>query len=97
MVDMKQEFEFKKGRKLLAILVFILFIIASLWLLLEPEIFIRNHFMKEIHIQILGVLWLLGSFFALCSFIMILPSKRAIVVTKDYLIDNSRYESLGKI
>lgn len=94
---MRKEFKFRTSKKLLAILFFLLFIILSLWLLSEPEKFIRNQFMKKSHILLLGGVGLLSSFFYLCSFVMILPSKIAIVITKDYLVDNSRYESLGKI
>lgn len=94
---MEQKFEFKKSRVLFGILVFVLFLICSVWLFLEPEIFIRNQWMRIVHIQILGALGIFWFSLLICSYLLILPIKTAIVVTSDFLIDNSRFESLGKI
>jgi hypothetical protein len=94
---MEQIFEFKRSRVLLSFLILIFFSICSIWLILEPEIFIRNRWMKKVHIQFLGTISFLFNLLYLFSRLLILPRKKAVVVTSDFLIDNSRYESLGVI
>lgn len=94
---MHKEIKFKRGRKLLGILFCILTLTLSVYLFLYPEVFLRNKFSKEITIQFIGVIGALIYSSLLYSLIYTLPRKQAIVITADYLIDNSRYESLGKL
>jgi hypothetical protein len=91
-------FEYNKKRIWFGLMFFVLFNVIGIWLIVEPEIFIRNFLMKEEHIKLIGVLLSLYSLFMLCSFILLLFNKKeAFVVSDNYLIDNSRYESIGKI
>ena len=53
--------------------------------------------MKEERIQILGLIGILYYSSLLFSYLIILPRKYAITISDDYLIDSSKYESLGKI
>ncbi len=94
---MRKEFKFKKGRLAFGVLFFSTMLIASIYFLIVPEKFIRNVFMTTEHIQILGILGILNFSTLLYSFLVILPRKYAIIISDDFLIDNSRYESLGKI
>ena len=89
--------KFKKERITLGILFISLMLISSICFLIVPEKFIRNVFMKIEHIQIVGVLGILYFSTLLYSFLAILPRKYAIIISDDFLIDNSKYESLGKI
>ncbi len=94
---MNKEFKFKKSRILLGILFFSLMLFASVCFLINPELFLRNVFMKVIHIQTLGIIGILYFSVLLFSFFKILRRKYAIQITKEFLIDNSKYESLGEI
>lgn len=69
----------------------------SINLVIKPELFIRNIFMKAEHIQIIGLVSILYYLIHLYSFFKILPRKYAILITDDFLIDNSKYESIGEI
>ncbi len=79
-------------------IVFILFIIVSVLLIAEPENFLRNIFSKKIYIQITGFASLLYNGLMLYSFVILLFRKNEALTTSDcHLIDNSRFESMGKI
>ena len=94
---MNKEIKFKKNRILLGILFFSLMLFASIYFLINPELFLRNVFMKEKHIQTLGIIGIIYFPILLFSFFKIFQRKYAIQITDDFLIDNSKYESLGKI
>ncbi|WCO03577.1 STM3941 family protein [Psychroserpens ponticola] len=94
---MNKEIKFKKNRILLGILFFSLMLFASIWFLANPELFLRNVFMKEKHIQTIGIIGVIYFSALLFSFFKILRKKYAIQITDDFLIDNSKYESLGKV
>ncbi|WAC02902.1 hypothetical protein N7U66_04985 [Lacinutrix neustonica] len=53
--------------------------------------------MKAEYIQIIGIIGIAYFSTLLYSFLRILPRKYAILISDDFLIDNSKYESLGKI
>lgn len=91
---MNKEIKFKKNRIFLGILLFSLMFSVSIYFLINPEIFLRNVFMRVEHIQTIGIVYFSV---LLYSFLKILPRKYAIQITDDFLIDNSKYESLGKI
>ncbi|WP_298892417.1 STM3941 family protein [uncultured Psychroserpens sp.] len=90
-------FRYNKKRIGFGLVFFILFNIIGIWFIVEPEIFIRNFLMKEEHIKLIGILLFFYSLFMLCSFILLLNKKEAFIISDNYLIDNSRYESIGKI
>lgn len=94
---MNKEIEFKKSRIVLGIFFFGLMLLVSIYFLVNPELFLRNVFMKVQHIQALGIIGIIYYSALLFSFFKILRRKYAIQITADYLIDNSKYESLGKI
>ena len=91
-------FQYNKRRIVFGVFFFVLFSVFGLWLIFEPEIFIRNFLMKKAHIQLLGILAFLYSIFMLYSFVILLFNRKvAFIISDNYLIDNSRYESIGKI
>lgn len=94
---MNKAIKFKKNRVLLGILFFSLMFFASISFLVNPEIFLRNVFMKVKHIQLLGIIGIIYFSALLFSFFNIIRRKYAIEITDEYLIDNSKYESLGQI
>ena len=94
---MNKKIKFKKNRILLGILFFSLMLFASIWFLINPEIFLRNVFMKAEFIQTMGIIGIVYFPVILFSFFKIISRKYAIVITDDFIIDNSKYESLGKI
>ena len=94
---MSKEIKFKKNRILLGILFFSLMLFASICFLVNPELFLRNKFMKVEHILIIGIIGFVYFSTLLFSFFKIFQREYAIQITDDFLIDNSKYESLGKI
>jgi len=94
---MNKEIKFKKNRILLGILFFSLMLFASICFLINPELFLRNVFMKVRHVQLIGVIGIIFFSSLLFSFFKIIRRKYAIQITDDFLIDNSKYESFGKI
>lgn len=69
----------------------------SLWFIFEPEVFIRNVFMREWHIILLGVISMLYFLILFYSFLIILSRPFGIIIREEYFIDNSKYEAVGKI
>ena len=53
--------------------------------------------MKAEYIQLIGLVSLVFNSALLYSFLKILPREYAIIITDDFLIDNSKYDSIGKI
>lgn len=96
-MKMENKINFDKERIIYAILVAILFISLSIWLILNPKIFIRNFLMKEWHIILLGAITMISFLALIYSLLNILPRTSALIITEEYLIDNSRYEAIGKI
>lgn len=94
---MYKEIKFKKNRVILGILFFSLMLCVSVFFVVNPEVFVRNVFIKIWYIQFIGLAGIVYYLTLLYSFFRILPRKYAIIITDDYLIDNSKYESLGKI
>ena len=94
---MNCEIKFKKKRIILGIIFFSIFLSLSIWFIVNPKIFIRNFLMTESHIILLGLIGVITYIPFLFSFITILPRKVALTITDNYLIDRSKYESLGKI
>jgi hypothetical protein len=94
---MNKEIKFKKNRILLGILFLSLMLFASICFLVNPELFLRNKFMKVEHILIIGIIGFVCFSALLFSFFKIIQRKYAIKITDDFLIDNSKYESFGKI
>lgn len=94
---MDKEIKFKKNRILLGMLFFYLMLFASILFFIYPEMFLTNVFTKGIYIQTLGAIGILYFSVLLFSFFKIIRRKYAIQITDDFLVDNSKYESLGKI
>jgi hypothetical protein len=94
---MIKEFEFDRRKVLKSLLFFTILLLLSVWFVFEPKRFIMNVFMKEYHVLIIGYSCGLVSALKFISILLIINRKIAIVVTGEYLIDNSSYESLGKI
>ena len=94
---MNKGVKFKKNRILLGILFFSLMLYASICFLINPELFLRNVFSKVEHVQITGIIGIIFFLSLLFSHLKIIRRKYAIQITDDFLIDNSKYESFGKI
>ncbi len=94
---MKKEFKFKKTRILFGIIILGLFLVISVSFILSPENYIRNIFSTQRGIRTLGTVGVLFFSSMLYAYVAILPRKYSIQITDDFLIDNSKYESLGKI
>lgn len=94
---MNKEFKFKKGRILLGIFFLLLMLFLSFNFLFEPEKFITNIFTSKEKFQIIGIIGIFLFSASIFSLLKILSRKYAIQITDDFLIDNSKYESFGKI
>ena len=95
---MSTRFFLNKKRIAFGLILFIFFNAISIWFINEPEIFIRNFLMKKEHIQIIGFLLFIYSLIMLySSIILLLRKKEAFIISDSYLIDNSRFESVGKV
>ena len=94
---MRKEFKFRKEKIFYGLLFFSLMLCVSIAFTTHPELFVRNVFVSEKHIQILGSIGILYFSSLVYSFLRILSRKYAIVISDDFLIENSKYESLGKI
>ena len=94
---MIKDYNFNKKRILLGTFSFLFMLFLSIYLVLEPEKFIRNIFMKEEPIQILGIIGIIFFSTLFYSFIKLFSRKIALQITEEYLLDNSKYEALGQI
>lgn len=72
-------------------------LLASILFMLNPEIFLRNVFSKENTVRIIGIVICIYSSCLIFSFVNLLSRKYAVCITDEFLIDNSKYESIGKI
>ena len=94
---MESVININKWRVLYGITFCIIMLGISIWFISEPKIFVRNVFMREWHIILLGVVVLISFLALLYSFLRIISKSYGIIITEEYFIDNSRYEALGKI
>ena len=94
---MIKEIKFKKARLLFGTFFCLIMLSILITFLLKPNIFIRNVFMKSEHIQIIGIIGSIYFLTLIFSILKLFPREYAIQITKEFLIDNSKYESLGKI
>ena len=92
---MNLEIKFRKNRITLGIIVSLIFLTFSVYFILKPEIFIRNVFMKILHIQILGIIGIVLFSALFFSILKLYSKKYALCITEEFIIDNSRYESSG--
>ncbi len=90
--------EFKKRKVVLGIIFFAIYLAIVLYFVFNPEGMMAHlHSKNKQLVQIPFLIASIFPFFMLYSFFRILFRKKAIIITKEYLIDNSRYEALGKI
>ena len=94
---MESVININKWRVLYGITFCIIMLGISIWFISEPKIFVRNVFMREWHIILLGVVVLISFLALLYSFLRIISKSYGIIITEEYFIDNSRYEAIGKI
>ncbi|MFD2892576.1 STM3941 family protein [Flavobacterium chuncheonense] len=94
---MNIEIKFRKERITLGIIISLLLLIFSVYFIIKPEIFIRNVFMKILYIQILGIIGVVLFSALFFSILKLYFKKYALRINEEFIIDNSRYESLGKI
>ena len=94
---MDKEIKFKKRKIIYGLLFFSLMLCFSITFVAYPEMYVRNVFMREKNIQVFGLIGILYFSGLVYSFLLILPRKYAFIISDDFLIDNSKYESLGKI
>lgn len=94
---MTKEIKFKKSRVVYGMVFSMTMLCFSIWLIEDPDLFIRNQWIKAGNIRTLGVVGSIYFALLVCSFISIYPKKIAIIISNEYLIDHSKFESLGKI
>ena len=94
---MNKEIKFKTRKVFIGIVFCAILLVFSISFLLKPEIYIRNVFATTLRIQIIGVIGVLYFLPLIYSLVRIFPRKYAIRITDEFLIDKSKYESLGKI
>jgi hypothetical protein len=94
---MIKEYKFNKERILLGVFFLLLMLFFSFNFLLEPDKFITNVFTKKEKFQIFGIIGVFLFSASIFSSLKILKRKYAIQITDEFLIDNSKYESFGKI
>ncbi len=94
---METVINFNKWRVLFGIIFCITMVGISIWLILEPNIFVRNVFMREWHIILLGVISTVYFLILFYSFLKLLSRPYGIIISEEYFIDNSRYEAVGKV
>ncbi|MCI4671807.1 MAG: hypothetical protein MRZ79_26935 [Bacteroidia bacterium] len=78
-------------------LVLLLFLATSVSFFLWPEAFVRNVYTKPEYIQILGIIGIVLYVALLFSYGSLFGRKTAIIITNEFLVDHSKYESLGEI
>jgi hypothetical protein len=95
---MSNRFYFNKKRVGFGVAVFAVLNVVSICFIIYPEIFIRNFLMKKEAIQIVGFLSFIYSLLMFYSFLVLLfRKKEAFIISEDYLVDNSKFESVGKV
>lgn len=94
---MESVININKWRVLYGIIFCIIMLGISIWFISEPKIFVRNVFMKEWHIILLGVISTIYFLILFYSFLKIISKPYGIIITEEYFIDNSKYEAIGKI
>ncbi len=94
---MIKEIKFKKTRILLGILFFTIYLITTLYVVYNPDGMTEHMHSKREYTQIIWSLFSVFPFSMMISFIIIFFRQKAIIITEKYLIDYSKYESLGKI
>lgn len=92
------DFELNKRRIGLGILFFVIVCMASLWIMTNPELVIEDSWGIHVFIKTIG---LIGFVYGLLMFysylILICSKKKGVIISSQYLIDQSKYESIGKI
>lgn len=92
------KFLLDKNKVFLGVVFLIIFNMLSIGLICEPGIFRRNLIMSNWFRPIFGAIGFLYSLTVLYGHIVLLfRHKEAFIISDNYLIDNSRYESVGKI
>lgn len=91
------EIKFKKSKIFYGIILYMILIFFSVLFITEPKIFIRNVFMKEWNIILLGVISSIYFMIQLFSFFYIAMKRNGIIINNEYFIDNSKYEAIGKV
>ena len=95
---MIKEFKFKKSRIFTAIILFLLLTaIITISFLIFPEGLAKHCYTKTEYIQLIGLFPFVFSSTMTYSLVKVYFRTKAIVITDEYLIDYSKYESIGKI
>jgi hypothetical protein len=94
---MRKEIKFRKEKIWFGIFFYAILLSIFISFILIAEIYVRNIFMTEKSIKVIGIIGVIYSSSVLYSFIRLVSRKYSIQITDDSLIDNSKYESLGEI
>lgn len=90
--------KFKKRKVLLGIVFFAIYFAIVIGFIFYPEGMMKHlHTKDKKLVQIPFLIVSIFPFTMLYSYLRILFRKKAIIITSEYLIDNSKYESFGKI
>lgn len=94
---MERKVKFRKKRIIGGIIFSIVGVGFSITFLFYSETFLRSPSEMPEFMQLLGCITLLYFSALLFSFFTLINREYALIISDDYLIDNSRYESFGKI
>ena len=86
-----------KGKIIFGSIFSLVFFSFSALFILTPHSFVRNAFTTTNKIQLIGSIGVIYFSILTLSFFKLSQQKKAIVISQDHLIDNSRFESIGKI
>jgi len=92
-----RKIEFKKLRILLGMTIVLVFLLISIFFICEPERFLRNVFSTPGHIRNIGIVGALFQSTLLYSLLTSFRKKHALIISDNFLIDNTTYGSIGKI
>jgi hypothetical protein len=88
----------KKSKIINNIIAFLIFFFISCYMFLHPDFFVSKIFKNIYFIKIIGFLVIFISLILLISYtIKLFDNKVGLIITDEFIIDNSVFESVGKI
>ena len=88
---------FKKTKILLGLTIVVVMLLVSILFIYEPERYLRNVFSTREYIRNIGIVGVIFYSTVLYSNFSNFGKKHAIIISDEFLIDNSTYGSIGKI
>ena len=91
------EIGFRKSKILLGVTFVLIMLFVSIFFIYEPERFLRNVFSTPGHVRNIGIAGALFQSVLLYSLLTSFGKKHALIISDEFIIDNSTYGSIGKI